>query len=190
MDLKKTYEELWAGGYRSRPRDHQGRFYNLMGVLNPEKGKSVIDWGCGQGRVGYQLWEFGYDVQLIDIAENALDDLVKKADGLRFINESAVTAQPNPAHYSACLDVLEHLAEDDVPKAVENIMDYTMREAYFLISLDEDNKKIDGVDYSLHLTVKPIGWWTNLLKQFGFLSTVSMSTTKHNYQMLGIVVRQ
>jgi len=190
--LKNQYEQLWAGSYRDRPRKHKTRYHRFMGIVDPEEKSSIIDWGCGQGHLGKELMIRGHDVQLVDIASNCLDPIVEKgveSGKLKFINESISQADPFPADYSACMDVLEHLSPSQVLPALDNIISHTRKEAYFLVALHEDTKTFDGTEYILHLTVKSIEWWFKLFEKFGVLSHRCFWLDKYGHPMAEAKVR-
>ncbi len=190
-DLKTQYEELWGGEYRERKRDFNGRYFRFMGAVNPEIGATIIDWGCGQGQLGKALFYDNCNVQMIDIASNSLDEGIKRSlcSEFIFINESITTAQPIPAHYSVCMDVLEHLEPKDVVPAISNIMEHTLREAYFLIALDSDRWIHGKKEYDLHLTLKSPEWWFKLFEKFGYISHRCLWESRENYSMLEVIIR-
>ena len=61
-----------------------------------------------------------------------------------------------------CTDVLEHLAERDVPKAISELHRVTRRSVFATIATRPDR------DNTWHLTVKDRAWWEDRLFEAGF----------------------
>jgi cyclopropane fatty-acyl-phospholipid synthase-like methyltransferase len=59
--------------------------------------------------------------------------------------------------YVTCLGVLEHLAEDKVPGALEAIARASRDSQVILTVANHEDKGVGGVD--LHLTLQPADWW-------------------------------
>lgn len=134
----------------------------------PNKGMSVIDWGCGTGRASKKLYEWpclSLDVTMVDFAYNCLDDDIKKLSkdnkDLRFIEEDLTEKSDLQSEYGICTDVMEHIPTDDVDKVLTNIL-YASKHVFFQISTAEDifsdHPEYDE-DTDLHLTVKDYHWW-------------------------------
>ncbi len=61
-----------------------------------------------------------------------------------------------------CTDVLEHLAERDVPRALSELHRVTRRSIFATIATRPDRDK------TWHLTVKDRTWWEDRLAEAGF----------------------
>ena len=67
--------EQWFGSpyyrilYQHRDEAEAEKFIsNLLATLNPEKGASMLDIACGEGRYAIHLADLGYDVTGIDLS--------------------------------------------------------------------------------------------------------------------------
>jgi 2-polyprenyl-3-methyl-5-hydroxy-6-metoxy-1,4-benzoquinol methylase len=167
--MKEMYEALWASSYRDRDRQHLKRYERVISLLNPSG--RVADWGCGHGRLSMSLKLDGMDVVPIDIASNALDNGVKASIGAQFVTGSIHdTILLQPVDYSICTDVLEHLMPSILEEAVYNIIDQTLKEAYFYVATIRDTKTIDGEEYILHPIVESANWWSTFFQDKGLLT--------------------
>src|SRR6266478_2401421 len=74
IDVERAkYTEIWRDvpAYRaySPGMENVSRF---MRVMNPERGSTLIDIGCGTGEAGLELERLGLDVHWIDITDAGL----------------------------------------------------------------------------------------------------------------------
>ncbi len=159
---REKYVEVWKDSkYRDKsPAEFHMR--QLVDIFQPATGESLIDWGCGTGRGGYELWrQCGMDVTLVDIAYNSLDQKVREAtrvsSRLRFITHDISESIDLTADYSFCCDVMEHLPPDRVDAALDNIISSSKHTLFVIATFEE------ALNPDLHLTVRPALWW---LEQF------------------------
>ena len=133
-------------------------------------GQSLIDFGCGTGRVARDFLSIGLHLTLIDISPYCLDDEVRAiVDLLRGQVEFLpaclwnLPKEVKPAHWIFCCDVLEHIPEDCVEKTLSGMAKRMRHGGFMAICLKEDlsGKKIGK---PLHLTVKESGWWKERLQ--------------------------
>ena len=158
--MQELYEAAWAHPeYRAfSPGEHA--VLDFIEVAEPKRGETLRDLGCGTGRAGNRLAALGLEVTQYDFAENCRDagidlpfvkhDLKNRIDGL-------------PTDYAFCTDVLEHIAEADVPKVLENVVRAGWR-VFLGICTAEDDYGPLLVGEHLHLTVKPAAWWREQLE--------------------------
>jgi len=168
-ELQKTYISVWND---ERYRAHApGELHaeEFLKQIKPNPGTTIIDWGSGTGRGARKLYEDGpdLDVTMVDFAFNAMDpevkELTKNNDRFRFIEKDITEPSGLQSEYGFCTDVLEHLREEDIPKALANIL-YSSKKCFFVISTSHDIfSDVMELDDDLHLCVHDYHWW---LKQF------------------------
>ena len=165
MDLeqkeREKYNKMWnVQAYRrTSPAERQKK--SVLDWLNRHACSTVVDFGCGTGRLDLALSQEGYSVRMLDIADNCLDDQVRQNLGPGLTFETACLWSEEVSRIRAdaviCLDVLEHIPTDKVDAVVENIRNAAPH-GYCNAALYHDGfgKRIND---TLHLTVKPAGWW-------------------------------
>lgn len=162
------YKQMW--GYEQYRRYAPGEFLaeDFLSIASPPSGSTVIDFGAGTGRGAYKLSRKGLKVQMLDFASNCLDEKVKKAvdgDRLSFSEHDLLNPVPVTADYGYCTDVMEHIHPNNVDEVLDNILS-AAKKVFFQISLEDDacGKLIDE---HLHLTVRPMEWWSRKMRQHG-----------------------
>lgn len=151
------YERMWreVPGYR-RHSPGESLATEFRARLGVKSGESVIDVGCGTGRAAAILAAKGLNVTCLDIAENAYDAGVK----LPFVQGCLWDLPEGVARFDwfFCADVMEHIPEDQVEAALDNILRIAARGGMFQIAHFNDSWGAQ-IGESLHLTVKPRTWW-------------------------------
>ena len=165
---REKYQKSWDHkDYRNyAPGEHLAVPFILQ--AKPPRGTVITDWGTGTGRGALFLHECGYQLQLIDIAENCLDDDVRGVLGDKLQLATLWDATPEHAPTGYCTDVMEHIPPEMVEATIANIMQHCDK-VYFNICFHEDHFGKEIGDH-LHLTVKPFKWWRDLLRQYGDLT--------------------
>jgi 2-polyprenyl-3-methyl-5-hydroxy-6-metoxy-1,4-benzoquinol methylase len=149
---KSKYYKAWTQAYDADSNCGVYHVDYFSQVLNIQPNQTVADVGCGNGIATAKLQELGLNATGIDFV-----DVAWKQD-LPFINACIWDLPDVKFDYVFCTDVFEHLPEDKVNLAFDNIKRIATRGVYFAIATrpDEAGKKINEI---LHLTVKPIKWW-------------------------------
>jgi hypothetical protein len=144
---------------------------------DPFETQTVIDYGAGTGRAGYELHKRGLNVTMVDFAKNCLDEKIAEEaednDSFRFIlHDLTKPLMPekveSPSFYGFCTDFMEHIPEKDVDEVLDLIL-LTSKHVYFRIACVDDQLgsrpeiKDDEEPEPLHLCVHRYPWW---LKKF------------------------
>lgn len=160
---RQKYKTLWqftnyrtnSPGLRSIPE--------FLTRCAPGKDKVIIDFGCGTGKASIELDRLGYQVFLIDFADNCRDD---EAMPLPFLEWDLTLPIPARAPLGLCTDVMEHIPPDDVDAVVNNIM-ASAETVFFQISCLECSFK-DVIGAPLHLTVISGAAWMAIFYRLGY----------------------
>jgi hypothetical protein len=156
----------------------------------PRKTQSLIDWGCGTGRASRKLSDMGLDVTMVDFVDNSRDPEVMEAEDEDFRFIQADLTQPLPddfpkAHFGYCCDVLEHIEEEDIDQALDNILTRS-KHVFFNIACFEDHFgnhphiKGDSDDkVMLHVCIHDYLWWLKKFAEHGVVVHFSEDNNHH-----------
>lgn len=150
---RSKYETMWEhDSYRERSPGMR-HLADALARMKPEPAASIIDLGCGTGRVSQALADKGFDVTAVDIAENACTEFAGK-----FICACVWDLPEGEQHeYGFCADVMEHLPTSKIGDALQSIA-RAAKTTYFQIANFHCHEG-DKIGETLHLTVKPFDWW-------------------------------
>lgn len=81
--------------------------------------------------------------------------------------EQASSANPLSFHVVTAWEVMEHIAEGDLPGLVANIRQHLRPNGLWIMSVAESDDILNGVN--LHQTVKPREWWIHFFAQQGLV---------------------
>ena len=138
------YEKIWgwdryvAARYRVR-----ARWWDAI-AEHAGDAQTFVDLGCGNG---YTAEHFG--ATGVDIATNAL-----QAD-IPFIHRPIWESFDERWDFAICTDVLEHVPEDLVDRAIDTVRTVAER-AFVVVDLDKEGLNLGD---PLHLTIRPKEWW-------------------------------
>lgn len=125
---------------------HVKSVIHLVGVLqkNMKTPPSVLDYGCGKGRLGkalpFPIWE--YDPAVPGKEES-----------------------PRAADLVVCSDVLEHIEPEKLGPVLEDLQRCVKQLGFFVIATGPASKTLaDG--RNAHLIQKGAGWWQTKLEKF------------------------
>jgi GT2 family glycosyltransferase/SAM-dependent methyltransferase len=129
---------------------------HLIRSLKPRR---VLDAGCATGLLVESLWDRGVEAAGIDISAYAISKV--RAD-LQHCCHVGSICDPVPGRFDivACIEVLEHLAEADALKAIENLSAGTDT---ILFSSDPYD-----FDEPTHVNVRPLLYWLHAFAAVGF----------------------
>lgn len=171
---KEKYEFIWKHNEYRRysPGLYFALKYHLLENLQKLNVKSILDVGCGSGKLMKHLIDTNLFLKVhgMDIAKNCLDP--------KFVEESKPTIHLGtlwkPSHFPTtydaiiCTDVMEHIPEEHVRQSIKNIFNHCRLLAFFSIDLTEDLFGPNLLNTPLHLTVKPSHWWLDCIEESGF----------------------
>ncbi len=172
---KTKYEALWA--HLPQYRELSPGFelaHRFLDFFQKEikPGQTLIDFGCGTGRVTQEFLGKGLFLSLVDLSSNCLDEAVMLLtqlcpDQVRFYEACLWDLPKNliPSHWIYCCDVLEHIPESQIDQVLQGMSARTRRGGYFSISLCDD-KLGEAIGESLHLTVKTRAWWEEKISHY------------------------
>ena len=139
---------------------------HLKKIINNSNSKTILDYGCGKakyynnkiqvGRKYYKgvadYWELE-EVKLFDPGVEEYQNYpTKKYDGV------------------ICTDVLEHVSIADLDNVVQDILGFSNKFVFFVISTILDKKTLDD-GRNVHQTVKSEDWWKGFFLKFKKHST-------------------
>lgn len=171
---RRKYEAIWRWPrYR---RVSPGELYADFAIekMGWGKGDAVADLGCGTGRGSVKLADAGINVQAIDIADNSLDPAARDHERITFHRESLTELMPAPIwpRDGFCNDVMEHIPPTLVDPVLGNIERCCPNVFFGIAHFKDGFGQIIGE--TLHLTVKPVGWWKEKLALY--FETVELLT--------------
>lgn len=171
MTEQEKYERLWKEHQAYRTvAPGESLADHFLSIAKPQPHHVVIDFGCGTGRGALKIRQRGCTVHAIDFADGCLDPKVKAelGEGFAFWQHDLTKPWPKDwiGDYGYCTDVLEHIAPQDVPVVLQNILQ-AARRVYLCISTVEDRMGA-LIGEPLHLTVQPHAWWKEQLEKIGF----------------------
>lgn len=153
-DYASIYSSYWDDPARwgtCSLRDVEQTAETIMGVCGPGR---VLDVGCGMGGLVRALLRLGADAHGLDVASRCVEEGNRRAPG-RFVEGSVLSLPFEDGSFETvvCTDVLEHLAADDVARALSEMARVSRRSLVLRIATTADR------DGKWHLTVRDRAWW-------------------------------
>jgi uncharacterized Rossmann fold enzyme len=160
LSERDIYRRMWMHDeYRMfAPGEHM-----VPGIAEFCKSGPLIDFGCGTGRAAVKLTELGYQVILVDFADNSRDD---EALSLPFLEWDLSRPSPLRAPYGYCCDVMEHIPPDQVDAVLANLREACSEGVFFRIEHEADVFGPAVIGRPLHLSVHGPEWWIEKLQKF------------------------
>lgn len=167
LSEKEKYEKMWR---RPEYREISPGLNAAEEFLNHfqkrfKPADTLMDLGCGSGKAGAFFFFQGFSVQLVDIAYNCLDEsyvplLSLAGETFRFTEACLwdLPADLGRVDWIYCCDVLEHLPEPFIDRALLQMAKRTGRGGFLQIFL-KDEPFGNLIQDSLHLTIRPKKWW-------------------------------
>lgn len=110
---------------------------------------SILDYGCGQGRLGVALREQGFHVRDYDPAIEG------------------VSGMPLFADMIVCTDVMEHVEPDKLDNVLGHIRALARKLVFFVIATRPAIKRLPN-GKNAHLTIESEEWWQARVLGRGF----------------------
>lgn len=124
---------------------------------------SVLDIGSGEGALVAALLRRGIDAQGVDVSEIVVSRCNQRIPA-RFTHGSVLSLPFKDRAFRTVVstDCMEHLAPEDVPRALQEIYRITERYVFLKIATTQDR------DDHWHLTVEGRAWWEAKCFEAGF----------------------
>jgi len=164
LNEREKYEAVWGNPNYRVHSPGMRLIEDIEGWLREIKAKSVIDVGCGTGRVLARLSRAGLKCVGIDIATNACTEFDGEVHVLDVTDAGDVLPRADAV---LCTDMLEHVPPDLVDACLSAINVMAPR-AYLQIALFKDAGAAWGVSEPLHLSLFSPGEWVDRLERAGF----------------------
>ncbi len=160
---RDKYVELYKGVYgRNSPvLKYEGIAEKVFKFTCNPRTSTVVDFGCGSGRVSLALLERGHNVVCIDFAlpDYLRTELEIKYDSARYTCIEADLAEKEhmqgvKGDVGICCDVMEHILEAKTDLVLENIARAVPR-CFFAIPTGAWGR----LNEALHINLHQSGWW-------------------------------
>ena len=177
----ELYSWLYEHGYSDGP------VLRLFDFCRPHilQSNRLLDAGCGRGLLTEHMKSAEYEGEIVGV--DVASYLIKmRVDGRTMMHCSLddISLPDEYFDYVFCCDVLEHLDETVLIKAIMELKRVLMRGALWAFSISTVKSKVKGPSkQQLHVTIKPSDWWLELIDECGL-------TTTHTQEMKkGILVK-
>jgi len=169
-----NYEHFYNGINYVSPGIHlNAHGYYKECLKYAQSGDKWLDVGCGSGLNFSQSIKVGIEAYGIDIVDKSIE--IANTRGIKAIKCSACEKYPFPDKYFdfiTATDVLEHLLENDVSKALNEIYRVQKDGGYLLLASCPgnscNNKPVKNWKQHLHLTLKSKNEWLKMYEKHGF----------------------
>ncbi len=162
LDYRSEYDNYWIspdriGSESLNLSELASKIATVCGV-----GK-MLDIGCGEGKLVGELLELGADAHGVDVSDIVISRCNQRYPS-RFTQGSVLDLPYGNASFPTVIstDCLEHLAPQDVPKALSDI--YRVAGQYFFLRIATTHDR----DNHWHLTVEKRVWWETRCFEAGF----------------------
>jgi len=161
-ELKELANIYWRDyfDFSSSYEDHK----RVDWLINDLEFNSVLEVGCGNGGGIEKLLKAGKKAIGLEYSEYLYKNYLypKFGDIVVLSDVCELPFEDNSFDVICSFDVLEHLPEYKIDKAIKEI--YRVTKKYFYGSISER----EDVNKKFHLTVKPYEWWLNKFLKVGF----------------------
>lgn len=156
------YAALYRGDYmRARWLD---RAAGIARMIRPEW--SVLEIGAGRGDLGETMRTLGWRWDGCDMCQAGPSVRLASLPNVSAVYQCRFDC-------TVTIDVLEHLAPDDIPAALRDLSRLAPRGVWAVANM-EDRHLVDGKLVNLHATQKPPEWWVSQIQFAGGNATVQI----------------
>jgi|Transcript_6735 2-polyprenyl-3-methyl-5-hydroxy-6-metoxy-1,4-benzoquinol methylase len=197
-DYENAYEDLYKNhGYHSDTElSHEANViedllnFTRYATDKNTKIREVVVLGCSHGKGAAILHDAGFNASGVDVAETAVQMAIQTrgrtcGNGVReCFKQGSLTQIPfDTGSFDAGIsaDVLEHIAENDVPLVVAEIS-RVVKYFLFLQIASFSERAHNGEEAgmgNLHLTTKDNKWWTAAFARNGWKVVTDRSTAQY-----------
>lgn len=162
------YKSLYTTVYKETPSYHAARPRQdrmLDAVTKLAGVAKVLDVGCGSGKLVEALLGRGLDAYGVDVAK--IERTGPAAE--RCVEGNALKLDYPDASFDAvtCMDMLEHLRAEDIPKAVAECARVSRKHVLFSFGASASAHATPAGWPALHQTVKTFPQWVEYVKSMG-----------------------
>lgn len=163
------------GGYQydGRYAESAKKIFDHYGL---KKGSKVLEIGCAKGFVLVEFKKLGCEVAGIDASEYAVEQAHPELKGLVHTGDAA-HLEFQDDHFDLVFgkEVLPHLPEEIVGKAISECLRVSKGPVFFEIQTGENEKELQdmfGWDQT-HQSIRPPSWWQQLFEELGYRGDVN-----------------
>ena len=169
MAERAKYDQIWSFPEYRKVSPGAKLVKDALDCFGIDEGRGngtrLNDYGCGTGRAAFGFKTHGFAVTGLDISKKCLDSDIQG----KITFHQACLWDNLPvgllAQYGFCTDVLEHIPEQKTEAVIFNSLYLSTVGCYYQIANFHDGcGGLLGDGRKLHLTVKPIEWWTERFK--------------------------
>ncbi len=163
VDYTRWYEEYWSREDRWGSHSFDDADDLAAQILSTCGTGRMLDVGCGMGLLVRTLLRRGVDARGVDIARAPIEEGNRLAPG-RFSLASVLDLPFEDGAFATVVstDVLEHIAEEDVERAIAEIARVCSESCFVRIATTPDR------DRRWHLTIRDRSWWLERFLSAGF----------------------
>jgi len=128
----------------------------------------VLDAGCGSGKGAVALVDAGYEVLMTDLTNEGLCAEARRLSFRRSCLWKPLRPQVKVGQvdYVFCVDVLEHVPQQFVMLAVDQMLALARGGVFLQVAFTPDSFGV-WLGESLHVTLQSYTWWRDSLAEVG-----------------------
>lgn len=163
VDYAALYGEYWSRDDRWGSHSFDDPDAIAEQILTTCGGGSLLDVGCGMGLLVRTLLRRGVRARGVDVAGAPIEHANRLAPGC-FGTGSILSLPFEDGSFETvvCMDVLEHIAEEDLERALAELSRVCARFCFVRVATTPDR------DGRWHLTIRDRDWWLDRLISAGF----------------------